>query len=42
MTCRWPIHERPEEIAAAGKAVVREWKAVVAFMHQRFFSEAAQ
>jgi hypothetical protein len=35
-------HERPEEIAAAGKALVAEWKAVVALMRQRFISEAAQ
>jgi len=35
-------HERPHEIAAAGKAVVAEWKAVIAFMRQGFVSEAAQ
>ena len=33
-------HERSDEIAAAGKAVVAEWKAVIAFMRQRM-SEAA-
>jgi len=34
-------HEQPQEIAAAGKAVVAEWKTVVAFMHRRI-AEAAQ
>jgi hypothetical protein len=34
-------HERPTEIAAAGKAVVKEWKSVVGFMRQRM-AEAAQ
>ena len=34
------VHEQPKEIAATGKAVVSEWKAVVAFMRQRI-SEAA-
>jgi hypothetical protein len=33
-------HERSDEIAAAGKAVVAEWKAVVDFMRLRL-SEAA-
>ena len=36
-------HEQPQEIAAAGKALVKEWKAVVAFMRERSsFLEAAQ
>jgi hypothetical protein len=34
-------HERPAETAAAGKAVVSEWKTVVAFMCSRI-AEAAQ
>lgn len=35
-------HEQSQEIAAAGKAVVAEWKAVIAFMRKGFVSEAAQ
>jgi hypothetical protein len=35
-------HERPDEIAVAGKALIREWKAVIVFMRQRLFSEAVQ
>jgi hypothetical protein len=35
-------HQQPDEIAAAGNALVREWKAVVAFMRHCPFSEAAQ
>jgi hypothetical protein len=34
--------ELSEEIAAAGKALIAEWKAIVAFMRQQRFSEAAQ
>ena len=35
-------HEQPKEIAAAGMAIVREWKAVTAFMRERpVVSEAA-
>jgi hypothetical protein len=35
-------HELSEVIAAAGKALVAEWKASVTFMRQQRFSEAAQ
>jgi hypothetical protein len=34
--------ERPDEIAQAGDALVREWKAVVAFMRKRRLAEAAE
>ena len=35
-------HELSEEIAAASKTLVAEWKAIITFMRQQRFSEATQ
>ena len=35
-------HELSEEIAAACKTLVAEWKAIITFMRQQRFSEATQ